>query len=88
MRQQKEERGRGPTKTRRVRQDYYDRPLWFSDEYSDFRGIAPQSARLERMKGGGCPFIRIGARVYYQRQDVFDFVAAHRRTNTAAGAAG
>lgn len=47
---------------------FEDRPLlgYFSEEqYASFRGLSLRSARNERARGAGPPFIRVGRKVFY-----------------------
>jgi hypothetical protein len=74
--------------TARIRSGYYDRDLWLSEEYADFFKIRPQTAQKQRMVASGCPFVRIGGRVYYRRADVLAYVASHLKRHTAETQAG
>ena len=52
-------------------------------EYADYRKIKVQSARIERMRGGGPPFFRVSdslnAPVYYDLNEVDHFFASRPR---------
>ena len=56
-------------------------------EYAELRRISPQTARLERMRGNGPPFLRTGeprtGRVLYALSDVEAWLAARRYRSTA-----
>lgn len=69
--------------TTRIRSGYYDRDLWLSEEYCDYFHIRPQTAQKQRMVATGCPFVRIGGRVFYRRADVLAHVASHLKRHTS-----
>jgi hypothetical protein len=62
--------------------------LWTSRECAEYRRCSIRTLDRERERGDGCPYIRIGARIYYRRCDVERFIAAHvcggKRASAAA----
>jgi hypothetical protein len=48
-------------------------------EYTDIRGCSIRTAERERETGDGCPYVRLGRRIYYRREDVERFINAHVR---------
>jgi hypothetical protein len=46
-------------------------------ECADYRRCSIRTLDRERETGLGCPFIRIGRRVYYRRADVDKFISDH-----------
>jgi len=62
---------------------------WSASQYADFRGITPEAAAQERYKGTGPTYIRASGRIYYDPQDVWDWLDANKltRTDARAGAA-
>lgn len=47
-----------------------ERYLLTTPDYAAMRGWSPQSARKERLRGKGPPYIHIGDRVYYSITDI------------------
>ncbi len=47
------------------------------------RKCSVRTLERERVAGTGCPFVKIGARVYYRRSDWNEFLASRRRTSTS-----
>jgi hypothetical protein len=54
-----------------------DTELWTSREYAGYRRCSQRTVDRERERGDGCPYVRIGARIYYRPCDVERFIAAH-----------
>jgi hypothetical protein len=54
-----------------------DTELWTSRECAEYRRCSLRTLDRERERGDGCPYIRIGARIYYRPSDVEGFIAAH-----------
>ena len=46
-------------------------------ECADYRRCSLRTLDRERELGDGCPYVRIGRRIYYRRGDVDQFIAAH-----------
>jgi hypothetical protein len=44
------------------------------------------SLAQDRYRGRGIPFVKIAGRVRYLRQDVLDYLAAHRKCQTGGAA--
>ncbi|MBK6864092.1 MAG: DNA-binding protein [Ideonella sp.] len=57
-----------------------DRQTWAAVRY-----VEPQTVEKEAIKGGGCPYIRIGRRALYRKADVLDWMerTGRRVENTA-----
>ena len=53
-----------------------------ADEYARLTRRSLRTIERERASGKGCPWVQIGARVLYPRQDVFEYIQAHCRTTT------
>src|SRR5262249_11876060 len=53
--------------------------LILTDEYAQIRRCSPRTIEREREHGDGCPYIRIGRRIYYRRADIEEFIMAHVR---------
>lgn len=51
--------------------------LMTTRECADFRRCSTRTLDREREDGRGPPYVRIGARIYYRREDVNHFIAAH-----------
>jgi len=51
--------------------------LWTPRECADYRRCSVRTLDRERELGNGCPYVRIGARIYYRRGDVERFIDAH-----------
>jgi hypothetical protein len=47
-------------------------------EYAEYRRSSTRTIQRERADGTGCPFIRIGSRIFYLQADIDQFVDAHR----------
>ena len=48
-------------------------------ECADYRRCSIRTLDRERELGDGCPYVRIGSRIYYRRGDIDRFIAAHVR---------
>jgi hypothetical protein len=48
-------------------------------ECSAYRRCSLRKLDRERADGRGCPYVRIDGRIFYRRQDVDRFIAAHVR---------
>lgn len=54
-----------------------------------FRYVEPQTVEKEAIKGGGCPYVRIGRRALYRKADVLAWAASRgRRVENTAQLAG
>ncbi|HKB59833.1 MAG TPA: helix-turn-helix domain-containing protein [Gallionellaceae bacterium] len=51
-----------------------------------FLGGSPTTLEIWRIRGSGPRFVKIGARVFYRKQDLENYVAENIRTSTAAAA--
>lgn len=48
-------------------------------ETADVRRCSTRKLQRDRAEGRGCPYVRIDGRIFYRRQDVDRFIAAHVR---------
>jgi hypothetical protein len=48
-------------------------------ECADYRRCSLRTLDRERERGEGCPYVRIGGRIYYRVCDVDQFITAHLR---------
>jgi hypothetical protein len=51
--------------------------LWTPRECAAYRRCSVRTLDRERELGDGCPYVRIGGRIYYRRGDVDQFIAEH-----------
>jgi hypothetical protein len=51
--------------------------LWTPRECAGYRRCSLRTLDRERERGDGCSYVRIGGRIYYRRNDVDEFIAAH-----------
>lgn len=54
------------------------------NQASSLLGIPKASLAKMRWAGTGCPFVKVGARVYYRAEDLETWIASHVRTSTSA----
>ena len=64
-----------------------DTQLWTSRECAAYRRCSLRTLDRERERGDGCPYIRIGTRIYYRASDVEEFILAHVCGGKGASAA-
>lgn len=57
--------------------------LLYPAEAAYLRGQSEGTLRNERVKGGGCPYVRLGRSVRYNRADVLQWIAGNRFTSTS-----
>jgi DNA-binding transcriptional MerR regulator len=50
---------------------------------AEILGVKPRTLEGWRQRGGGPPFVKYGARVVYETEDLAAFKAARRRTSTS-----
>lgn len=55
-------------------------------EAAEYFGVSPRTLQDLRLKGGGCPYVKIGRAVRYRMDDLSAFVEAGRRAHTSEGA--
>jgi hypothetical protein len=46
-------------------------------ETAEVRRCSTRKLQRDRAKGRGCPYVRIDGRIFYRRQDVDRYIAAH-----------
>jgi hypothetical protein len=61
----------------------YD-PLLTEIEAAQIRSQSVRTLQAERIRGNGCPFVRLGRSVRYRRSDVLRFIAERVVTSTSA----
>lgn len=74
-----------------AREALRENPGWLDEvvDEKEASGIvleAVTTLRTKRCRGGGPPFIKLGTRVGYVRRDLFEYIAARRRTSTSEAA--
>jgi hypothetical protein len=65
-----------------------ENPGWFDEavagkEASRITGLSVASLETLRVRGGGPAYLKLKKRVRYRRRDLFEWLAAGRRTSTA-----
>ena len=60
-------------------------PLLTEREAADFLGVSARCLQDKRLRGGGCPYVKIGRLVRYRMEDITTFVEAGRRSHTSDG---
>ena len=50
---------------------------------AEYLGLSPATLETMRSRGGGPPFVKLGRRVVYQREDLDSWVSARRRKSTS-----
>lgn len=48
-------------------------------EYARYRRCSVRTLDRERAQGRGCPYVRVGSRILYRRNDIDRHVEAHLR---------
>jgi len=57
--------------------------LLYPAEAAYLRGQAEGTLRNERVKGDGCPFVKLGRSIRYRRADVLQWIAENSYTSTS-----
>ena len=57
-------------------------PLLTEGEAAEMRRQSMRTLQAERLRGGGCPFVKLGRSVRYRRSDVLRFIEVNTRTST------
>jgi hypothetical protein len=57
-------------------------------EAAQQRKQSVRTLQAERLRGGGCPYVKIGRSVRYRRSDVLRFIESHIRSSTSEAMAG
>jgi hypothetical protein len=52
-------------------------------EAAHLRRQSVRTLQAERLRSGGCPFVKLGRSVRYRRVDVLEFIEAKRRLSTS-----
>jgi hypothetical protein len=50
--------------------------LLTSNEYAEYRRCSPRTVDRERAEGRGCPYVRLGSRIFYRRADIERYLEA------------
>lgn len=59
------------------------RPRMKTQAASNYTGLAESTLEKMRVRGNGCPFIRIGRAVLYDPDDLDNWLTANRRKSTS-----
>ena len=59
--------------------------LLTEQEAADFLAVAVRTLQDKRVRGGGCPYVKIGRLVRYRMEDLTAFIEAGRRSHTSEG---
>ncbi len=62
--------------------------LLYPSEAAYLRGQSEGTLANERVKGGGCTFIKLGRSIRYRRADVLQWIADNSFTSTGAAGVG
>lgn len=65
----------------------YEGGLMLPTQASKALGLSPKTLANWRVTGEGPAFLKVGGRVRYHRQDLADWQASRKRSNTSVGAA-
>jgi hypothetical protein len=57
--------------------------LLTESEAARLRRQSIRTLQAERLRGGGCPFVKLGRSVRYRRSDVLAFIKANVKTSTS-----
>lgn len=52
-------------------------PLLTEKESADYQRRSRRTLARERSEGRGCPYVRIGSRIFYRKTDLDRFIEAH-----------
>jgi hypothetical protein len=58
-------------------------PLLTTTEASARCRLARQTMSIQRLRGTGCNFLKLGSRCYYYADELDAWIASHRRKNTS-----
>jgi hypothetical protein len=61
-------------------QEYHE--LMTESEAAQLRRQSVRTLQAERLRGGGCPFVKLGRSVRYRRSDVLRFIEARLVNST------
>ena len=61
-----------------------DEELLFEREAARLRRQSIRTLQAERLRGDGCPFVKLGRSVRYRRSDVLRFIESNIRASTTA----
>jgi hypothetical protein len=61
-------------------------PVATPEQVAKLVQATPAALSQDRYRGRGIPFVKISGRVRYLRQDVLDYLGAHRMTQTGSAA--
>jgi hypothetical protein len=63
-----------------------DDPLLTESEAAQMRRQSTRTLQAERLRGGGCPYVKLGRNVRYRRSDVVAYIESHLRASTSEAA--
>jgi helix-turn-helix protein len=52
-------------------------------EAAQVRNQSVRTLQAERLRGGGCPYVKLGRSVRYRRGDLLEFIKSNVRTSTS-----
>jgi hypothetical protein len=58
-------------------------PLLSSDAAAARLGLAKQTMAAHRVRGIGCPYLKISSRIFYYADELDAWIAANRRSSTS-----
>ena len=58
-------------------------PLLDTDEAASRARLARQTMAIHRLHGTGCPFVKLGSRVFYYADELDAWIASNRRESTS-----
>lgn len=67
-----------------MQQQVEESDLLTEAEAAQLRRQSVRTLQAERVRGGGCPFVKLGRNVRYRRSDVLGFINANVRASTCA----
>lgn len=64
-------------------QQSVDDDLLTETEAAKLRRQSVRTLQAERVRGGGCPFVKLGRSVRYRRSDILRFIESSVKTSTS-----
>jgi hypothetical protein len=67
-----------------VSERHDDDPVFLDQrDAAELTRLNPRTLEKKRLQGNGPPFIKVGRRVLYDREDLIAWMRQHRRTSTS-----
>ena len=57
--------------------------IYSADQASELLGIPKATLAKMRWAGSGCPFVKIGSRIYYREEDIDRWLSSNVRSSTS-----